>query len=149
MKELLEIQSKLKRRALSLTKDKDDSEDLLQETNIRVLQHKERYRKEDIKKISFIIMRNIFINEYRKNKKNKMVTNKIPDIPCTYNPERYTVNIDILNKIDMLSPVLKGSFKLYIEGYKYEEIAEIEKQPLGTIKSRIHKARGIFKRLAI
>ena len=52
---------------------------------------------------------------------------------------------EIKNAIQQLPEIFKTPFLLYFDGYKYNEIADVLNEPLGTIKSRIHFARKLLK----
>jgi RNA polymerase sigma factor (sigma-70 family) len=97
----------------------------------------------------YTIMRNIFINNYRKNKRFTKVSNEAPSDLQQYETGKAAYNEgwnqmrmqEIKKAIDALPKPLQFSFELYYAGYKYQEIADITKEPIGTIKSRIHFAR--------
>jgi RNA polymerase sigma factor (sigma-70 family) len=101
----------------------------------------------------YTIMRNIFINNYRRRAKQNTIFDSTPnDFLLNYN--QVTVNNaaesalklkDIQAAIYHLPHIFRNPFMLYFEGYKYHEIAEMLKEPLGTIKSRIHFARKLLK----
>ena len=98
-------------------------------------------------------MRNIFINNYRrKSKQNTIFDNTPNDFLLDYNQvtvankaETALSLKDIEIAIHHLPHIFRNPFMLYFEGYKYHEIAEMLKEPLGTIKSRIHFARKLLK----
>ena len=140
----------LKPYAISLTKDKEDADDLFQDTIVRALSNKDKYRiGTNIKAWLYTIMRNIFINNYRKNKKFTKVTNEDNSdaYVYTYNhtaPNRGWNNMrmkEIQNAMDKLPNSFRQSFEMYYMGYKYQEISSMLNEPLGTVKSRIHFAR--------
>ncbi len=140
--------------AIQLTKDHESAKDLYQETLFRALSNKDKYNVgTNIKAWLYTIMRNIFINDYRKKSKQSTVFDNCPNdylINKTNNKvinEAITnLNLSELNKlIDQLPALFKTPFLLYYEGYKYNEIADALNEPLGTIKSRIHFARKILK----
>jgi RNA polymerase sigma-70 factor (ECF subfamily) len=63
-------------------------------------------------------------------------------------PNQAEANIrikEIRAAIEHLPEIFRSPFLLYFDGYKYQEIAEILHEPLGTIKSRIHFARKLLK----
>lgn len=144
----------LKPFAINLTKNNETANDLYQETLYKALANKEKYNSgTNIKAWLFTIMRNIFINDYRRNAKRKTVFDNTP--------EDYLINMrqvsvsnfaestlrlkEIEAAIENLPETFKVPFRLYYEGYKYQEIAEYLDEPLGTIKSRIHFARKLLK----
>ncbi len=152
---LLGLQKHLGNFALSLTLNKEEAEDLIQETNLRVLDNQDKYvDHSNFKGWVFTIMRNIFINNYRKSAKERNsadITDAAfqPMLPVAdgYDmPEvAYSVN-EITDVINSFSPEFREPFSLYVAGYKYEEIAEKMGIPLGTVKSRIFFARKRLKK---
>jgi len=144
----------LKPFAVTLTRDNEIAKDLLQETMYRALANKEKYNVgTNIKAWLYTIMRNIFINNYRrKSKQNTIFDNSPNDFLIDYNQSTITNGAegaltmkDIQAAIHGLPHIFRNPFMLYFEGYKYHEIAEMLAEPLGTIKSRIHFARKLLK----
>ncbi|MEO6721172.1 MAG: RNA polymerase sigma factor [Ferruginibacter sp.] len=144
----------LKPFAVTLTRDNEVAKDLLQETMFRALANKEKYNVgTNIKAWLYTIMRNIFINNYRrKAKQNTIFDSTSNDFLINYN--QVTISNaaegalrmkDIQKAIYGLPEIFRSPFMLYFEGYKYHEIADMLKEPLGTIKSRIHFARKLLK----
>jgi RNA polymerase sigma-70 factor (ECF subfamily) len=144
----------LKPFAFTLTKDAEQAKDLYQETLFRALSNQEKYLEgTNIRAWLFTIMRNIFINHYRKKLKHRMVAEpNASDFFINY--QQHTVTNKAASNLQMkdihvavyhLPNIFKKPFMLYYEGYKYFEIANILQEPLGTIKSRIHFARKILK----
>lgn len=136
--------------AITLTRDQEDAKDLFQETMVRALINRDKYQfGTNLKGWLYTIMRNIFINNYRHNKKFIKVSNEVaPDIymhqadKSAHNEGWNNVRLsEIKSAIEELPSVFRLSFELYYTGYKYQEIAELLREPLGTIKSRIHFAR--------
>ncbi len=151
-----QLSSVLNTFAYNLTKNVEDAKDLFQETALRALSNKEKFRPgTNFKAWLFTIMKNIFINNYRK----KMKANTIQD--STDNLYYLNSgNIDITNKadsnimmnelekmIDSLDDSLKVPFLMHYEGFKYQEIADTLDLPLGTVKSRIFFARKELKQM--
>ncbi|HMU08744.1 MAG TPA: RNA polymerase sigma factor [Ferruginibacter sp.] len=144
----------LKPFAMTLTRDSESAKDLVQETLFRALANKEKYLDgTNIKAWLYTIMRNIFINNYRRSAKQNTIFDNTPnDFLLDYN-QFSTANAaetnlavkNIYQAIHQLPDIFKSPFQLYFEGYKYHEIALILKEPLGTIKSRIHFARKLLK----
>lgn len=136
--------------ALSLTKNEADAEDLLQETFLKALLYKNRYiDNTNLKGWLCTIMKNIFINEYRRKSRNQTVSDessegksltKLESAKGSYPESMYQVQ-EINAAVDRLGTDYKVPLNLYFEGYKYKEIADIMQLPLGTIKSRIFLAR--------
>ena len=144
----------LKPFAVTLTRDNEVAKDLLQETMYRALANKDKYNVgTNIKAWLYTIMRNIFINNYRrKSKQNTIFDNTPNDFLLNSNQgaidNSATTGLnmkDIQFAIHHLPHIFRNPFLLYFEGYKYHEIADMLSEPLGTIKSRIHFARKLLK----
>ncbi len=144
----------LKPFAINLTRDNEAANDLYQETLYKALVNKEKYNAgTNIKAWLFTIMRNIFINDYRRKAKQKTIFDSTPNDylinqkqASISNAAESDLRIKEINKaIQQLPEIFKTPFLLYFDGYKYNEIAEVLIEPLGTIKSRIHFARKLLK----
>ena len=144
----------LKPFAINLTRDSEAANDLYQETLYKALANKEKYNDgTNIKASLFTIMRNIFSNDYRRKAKQKTIFDSTPN-DYLINTKQATVSNaaesdmrlkEIQKAIQELPEIFKTPFLLYFDGYKYNEIAEVLHEPLGTIKSRIHFARKLLK----
>ena len=144
----------LKPFAINLTKDHEAAKDLFQETLYRALSNKDMYNVgTNIKALLYTIMRNIFINDYRKKSKQATVFDNTPNDFLIDQTRTKVLNDGVTNLnlrevkqlIYDLPELFRTPFNLYFEGYKYNEIADELNEPLGTIKSRIHFARKILK----
>ena len=144
----------LKPFAITLTRDQEQAKDLFQETLLRALANKEKYNDgTNVKAWLYTIMRNIFINNYRRKAKQSTIFDNTPnDFLLDYNQGAVTndaiagINIkEVQEAIYNLPVIFKNPFLLYFDGYKYHEIADMLGEPLGTIKSRIHFARKLLK----
>jgi len=146
--DLLALEESLNRFAYSLTSNESDAKDLVQETFLKALVYKEQYEDNtNLRAWAFAIMRNTFINNYRRNVKhattfdssdNQFLINSKPD---QLTPESsYSAN-EINSKIDSLDPEFRIPFKMHTSGYKYKEIAESLNLKIGTVKSRIFFSR--------
>ena len=142
--------------AITLTRDHESAKDLVQETMYRALANREKYNAgTNIKAWLYTIMRNIFINNYRKKiKQNVIFDSTSNDFPVDYNQcaisnlaESRLRLKEIQTAIHYLPSIFKDPFILFFDGYKYYEIAEILHEPIGTIKSRIHFARKLLKKM--
>ena len=140
--------------ALNLTKNRDDAEDLFQETAFRAVSNKEKFRPgTNFKAWMFTIMKNIFINNYRKKTKANTVIDSTENLyyinsgsNSIYNDADRNILMKELSKmIEDLDETIKVPFLMHFEGYKYQEIAEELDLPLGTVKSRIFFARKALK----
>jgi RNA polymerase sigma-70 factor (ECF subfamily) len=145
----------LKPFAITLTRDNESAKDLVQETMYRAIANRDRYNAgTNIKAWLYTIMRNIFINNYRKKAKQNVIFDSTPnDFLLDYHQSAIS-NLaesmlrlkEIQKAIYYLPSIFKDPFLLYFDGYKYHEIAGILHEPLGTIKSRIHFARKLLKK---
>ena len=149
-KNLLGMQENMMNFALMLTANREDAQDLMQDTTLKVLDNQEKF----INNVNFkgwvlTIMRNIFINNYHKIVRTQTVVDQGVDL---YNldimnesgfdsPEGSYQIQEISKAIENLNKDLKIPFSMYVSGYKYNEIAEKLGLPLGTVKSRIFFAR--------
>ena len=140
--------------AYNLTKNSNDAEDLFQETAFRALSNKEKFRPgTNFKAWMFTIMKNIFINNYRKKVKANTIIDSTDNL-FYLNSSKNAINNDadrnilmeeLSKMIDALDSAIKKPFILHFQGYKYQEIAEDLELPLGTVKSRIFFARKALK----
>ena len=144
----------LKPFAMTLTRDMESAKDLIQETLYRALANRDKYNTgTNIKAWMYTIMRNIFINNYRRAARQHTIFDNTPNDFLLDHNQFTTVNAaetnlhfkEIQEAVHYLPEIFKHPFQLYFEGYKYHEIAEILAEPLGTIKSRIHFARKLLK----
>lgn len=144
----------LKPFAITLTRDMEAAKDLVQETLYKALANKDKFNDgTNIKAWLYTIMRNIFINNYRRAAKQKTVFNNTANEFLLDNNQFAIANTaetnlslkEIKEAVYHLPEIFKIPFELYFEGYKYHEISAILSEPLGTIKSRIHFARKLLK----
>lgn len=140
--------------AITLTKDAESAKDLYQETLFRALANREKYLAgTNIRAWLYTIMRNIFINNYRRgNRQYRLLDNAAGESlihqqqPAVGNFAETNLRVkDVQMAVYNLPVIFKQLFLLYFEGYKYYEIAAILNEPLGTVKSRIHFARKMLK----
>ena len=141
----------LKPFAITLTRDKETAEDLYQETLYKAFAHREKYQPgTNIKAWLCTIMRNIFINDYRRNERKRVITDAIRYAEqynySTVSSERNVRLKEINTAIYNLPGIFKNACLLYLQGYKYNEIAVALNEPLGTIKSRIHFAKKLLQK---
>lgn len=148
--DILNHKDSLRYFGLSLTKNEEDSNDLLQETLLKALTYKDRFEKNtNLKAWLFTIMKNIFINNYRRSTKVKTILDQstntyyinLPQNAKSVEPDSRYSQQEIQNTINLLEDEYKIPFIMYFEGYKYKEIAEHLNLPIGTVKSRIFLAR--------
>lgn len=147
---VLGMQGNLLSFALKLTANRDEAHDLVQDTTLKALHNEEKYvENTNFKGWMLTIMRNIFINNYRKAaRENTMVDssedlfhlNLCQDSGLETPDGAYACN-EISAIIANFSAEYREPFSMHVAGYKYEEIAEKLNMPLGTVKSRIFLAR--------
>ena len=147
---LLGMQSELRRFALKLTADIEDANDLLQETSLKALDNEDKYTPDtNFKGWMYTIMRNIFINNYRKTVRDQTFVDHTENLfhlnlPQDSGFESTEGNYDLkeIRKIvHSLPKEYRVPFSMYVSGFKYREIAEKLGLPIGTVKSRIFFTR--------
>ncbi|MBD5192164.1 MAG: sigma-70 family RNA polymerase sigma factor [Bacteroidales bacterium] len=147
---LLSLQGNLLNFAYMLTSNRDDAYDLLQDTTLKALDNEDKYvDNTNFKGWVFTIMRNIFINNYRKVVRSATVVDTTEDLYhlniCQESgldtPEGSFAENEISSAIQNLADEYRVPFSMYVAGYKYNEISEKMDLPLGTVKSRIFFAR--------
>jgi RNA polymerase sigma-70 factor (ECF subfamily) len=140
--------------AYTLTHDHEDAKDLFQETVFKALANKDKYSMgTNISAWLYTIMRNVFINDYRRKSKQRIMFDSTPNDffinstkAITVNNAIQSINIkEIQSAIINLPDIFKDPFLLYLDGFKYNEVADMLSEPLGTIKSRIHFARKLLR----
>jgi RNA polymerase sigma factor (sigma-70 family) len=140
----------LKYPALKLTHNTEDANDLIQDTLVKAIRNKNKFKEgTNIKAWLYIIMKNTFISNYHKNQKRSNIVDPIEDeytlvTPATigYNDGASNVNTEEIYKaINNLDKCFREPFMMHFSGFKYEEIAEKLNIPMGTVKNRIHVAR--------
>lgn len=145
-----ELRGTLKAFAMKMTKDVEDSEDLIQETMYKALRNQDKFAEgSNLKAWLFTIMRNIFINNYRVKKRRNTVMDGSDNQfmlnsggPTVLNESgNNLLKEDIDRALDSVKPEIRVPFMMYYKGYKYQEIADILNLNLGTVKSRIFHAR--------
>ncbi|MFQ5452773.1 MAG: sigma-70 family RNA polymerase sigma factor [Candidatus Zixiibacteriota bacterium] len=153
----------LYRTALRMTKNDNDAQDLVQETYVKAYRFWDKFELgSNCRAWLFRIMTNIFINEYRSKARSPMAVN-VDDIDDNFlygqlatvegvkNPE-----VQLFNKIfddDVKKAIenLPDDFRLvvvlsFLEGFSYQEIANIADLQLGTVKSRLHRGRKLLQK---
>jgi RNA polymerase sigma factor (sigma-70 family) len=145
---LLELENKLRYFAYSLTTDAEDAKDLLQETMLKALSNREKFTDpRNFNSWAYTIMKNTFINNYRRNVKSNTIFNKIDNNENlshkqeAVSPESENSYNELKRRIDNLQEDFKVPFQMFTDGFKYKEIAEHLDIPIGTVKSKIFFAR--------
>lgn len=147
---LLKLSDVLEYFALSLTKNREDAQDLLQETMVKAITYQDKYTPNtNMKAWLHTIMKNTFINSYRKMKRaNTVITTRdnvdvLDFVPATVDttPESVRATKEINKVIDALDDNTRIPFTMHLKGFKYKEIAAHLDIPIGTVKSRIYFAK--------
>ena len=147
---LMDLQANLLNFAYMLTSNRDDAYDLLQDTTLKALDNEDKYTDNtNFKGWVFTIMRNIFINNYRRAGRAATVIDTTENLyhlnlsqdSGLESPEGSYTASEITEAIDALPDEYSVPFTMHVQGYKYNEIADRMHLPLGTVKSRIFFAR--------
>ena len=152
---LNQLSSVLNTFAYNLTKNVEDAKDLFQETAFRALSNRDKFRPgTNFKAWLFTIMKNIFINNYRKKMKSNTIQDSTDNMyyinaggMVSNHAESNIMMAELQRMIDSLDETLRIPFVLHYEGHKYQEIADSLELPLGTVKSRIFFARKELKEM--
>jgi RNA polymerase sigma-70 factor (ECF subfamily) len=147
---LISMEDNLERFALSLTSNREEAKDLLQETYLKALTYKDKFVEfTNLKAWAFTIMKNTFINNYRKSIRENTTVDNTKDLYFLNNvresqlvrPDSDFAFKEINKAINALQDEFKIPFRMHTEGYKYKEIAETLDLKIGTVKSRIFFTR--------
>jgi len=142
--------------AYNLTKNTEDARDLFQETAFRAITNKEKFRPgTNFKAWLFTIMKNIFINNYRKKVKAATIIDSTENmyfinsgsIVIQNDAESNIMMKELTGMVAGLEDGIRIPFMMHYNGFKYQEIADELDLPLGTVKSRIFFARKELKSL--
>jgi RNA polymerase sigma factor (sigma-70 family) len=148
--EVASLQRTLQAFTRRFTNDRDESLDLVQDTMLKALTYRDKFRDDtNLKGWLFTIMRNTFINNYRKNQRARTSNDSSKDLYFLNVEEEHTFNRpqesmefkEIWRNMNTVKDELMIPFKMHTSGYKYHEIAEHLKLPIGTVKNRIFHAR--------
>jgi RNA polymerase sigma-70 factor (ECF subfamily) len=132
------------------TRNREESSDLVQDTLLKALMYKEKFREQtNLKGWLFTIMRNTFINNYRKTQRERTSHDdtkelyylNVEDTHTFTGPDTKYEYEDIWKNVNELKEEFQIPFKMHTSGYKYHEIAEHLEIPIGTVKNRIFHAR--------
>ncbi len=144
-----------------LTFDEDDANDLVQDTYLKAFRFIESFQQgTNAKAWLFRILKNSFINDYRKKKKEPAKVD-YQEVETFYNSEdvdrQITPDLRVESLQDMMGDEISNAlnsldvdFRTVIilcdlEGFKYDEMAKILDIPIGTVRSRLHRARNLLK----
>ena len=149
-KDLISVQEELLRFAYKLTADKEEANDLLQETSLKALDNEDKYMPDtNFKGWMYTIMRNIFINNYRRIVREQTFVDQTDNLYHLNLPQNSgfastegTYDLKEMHRIvNSLPRDYKVPFSMHVSGFKYREIADRLGLPLGTVKSRIFFTR--------
>ena len=147
--------------AFRLTLDEDDAKDLVQDTYMKAFRFAESFQRgTNAKAWVFRILKNSFINDYRKKSKEPSKVD-YQEVEQIYNSEETEVKATTDLRVDVLHGMIGDEvanalnslaidFRTVIilcdiEGFTYEEMAKILDIPIGTVRSRLHRARNLLK----
>jgi RNA polymerase sigma factor (sigma-70 family) len=145
--QIIGYQTKLQQFAYSLVSDRDDAKDLVQETYLKAFCYREKLSDySNLKVWIMTIMRNIFINNYRRKNKSRDILNEktaiLKDLEYGFeSTDSEFSHLEIKKAFEKLNDELKVPFVKYVDGFKYREIADETGLNIGTVKSRIFTAR--------
>ena len=148
--QLTSLSDSLERFAYSLTTNREDARDLLQETFVKAISYRDKYADDtNLKAWTFTIMKNTFINNYRRTVKANTTFDHTDDLyylnmrrePSVEGPETTLSAKEIESHIERLDDEFKVPFRMHLQGYKYKEIADNLGLKIGTVKSRIFFTR--------
>ncbi len=136
--------------ALSLTSNRDDAQDLMQDTFMKAIAYREKFKEAtNLKAWLYTIMKNTFINKYRRKVKSKTIIDQSEDLYYLNNapdgkdkhPSHLYNTQEIMKEVNALQDEYRIPFTMHHEGHRYKEIADHLNLPIGTVKSRIFLAR--------
>ncbi|WP_268033415.1 RNA polymerase sigma factor [Algoriphagus sp. PAP.12] len=151
---LNKMSSSLKPFALKLTRDRDDANDLLQDTMVKAFTNRDKFTDgTNLKAWLYTIMKNTFITNYQRMVRRATFVDTTDNLHFINSTDskiengaygRFAMD-DITAAIEGLEEVYKVPFMMHFRGFKYHEIAEELQIPIGTVKNRIHIARKLLK----
>lgn len=147
--------------AYRLTLDADDAKDLLQDTYLKAFRFIDSFQQgTNAKAWLFRILKNSFINDYRKKSKEPSKVD-YQEVETYYNSEDVDRQITPDLRVEALQDMIGDEISIALnsldvdfrtviilcdlEGFKYEEMAKILDIPIGTVRSRLHRARNLLK----
>ena len=147
---LIKLKEGLEYYAYSLTNNRDDAKDLVQDTFLKALIYREKFEDNTtLKAWTYTIMRNTFINNYRREIKSATIIDKTEDAyylntssKSMYGMPESEMSVKELQRaINTIADEQRIPFEMQYQGYKYKEIAEQLNLSIGTVKSRIFFCR--------
>jgi len=142
--------------ALRLTRSRQDAEDLMQETAIKAYKYRNNFAEgTNFKSWISTIMRNTFINQYRKRKTRRHLNQPTTEVTENVVSKNVVANSgeqnlrmqEMTRMMDSIGKIYSVPFMMFYKGYEYQEIAAQLNIPIGTVKSRIFSARVKMKQL--
>lgn len=147
---ILSLKDNLRYFAYSLTTNKDDANDLIQDTFLKAISNRDKFDPAtNLKAWLFTIMKNTFINKYRKDTKINTVIDNTKDLyflnssnnSDSITPDSEYSYSELLREVEALPDEHKIPFQMHFQGYQYKEISEHLNLTIGTVKSRIFFSR--------
>ena len=151
---ILAMESDLHRFAYKLTSDRDSANDLVQDCVLQALDNHEKFaHAKNLKGWMFTIMRNIFVNNYRRTVREMNIIDDTYSINQQSliedeDSDRFEFAYDmkqLYRAIHSIPEDMKVPFQMFVAGFKYREIAEKLGLPMGTVKSRLFFIRKRLK----
>ncbi|RME98344.1 MAG: RNA polymerase sigma factor [Bacteroidetes bacterium] len=142
--------------ALRLTQNSEKAKDLVQDTCLRAFRYRDKYQLgTNFKGWIATIMRNTFINNYRKEQKRRVVSEPVEALAYQIETKTFLSNAgemnmrmqELMQMLDSIGDLYRVPFLMHYRGYEYQEIADKLQLPIGTVKSRIFTARKKLKAL--
>ena len=147
---LTSLQDNLHYFAMTLTSNQEEAKDLVQDTYLKALMHRDKFEDNtNLKAWTFTIMKNTFINNYRRNIRTHAIIDttedlyylNLPKASAFPSPESEISHKDIQKRVASLDDDQRIPFEMHTQGYKYKEIADTLQISIGTVKSRIFFGR--------
>lgn len=147
---LINLRSNLEYYANMLTSNREEAKDLLQDTFLKALSNRDKFESDtNLKAWTYTIMKNTFINNYRRNQKVNTIVDATEDLFYLNisrksdfpSPESRISEKEINHTIKNLDADQRMPFEMHNAGYKYKEIADHLNISIGTVKSRIFFTR--------
>jgi len=140
----------LRRYALSLTRDPVQADDLVQDCLARAIEKRALFRQgTNLRAWMFAMLRNLFLNSVRgTQRKETTVDDDLANTSwCHASQDSYTEICEVARALDALSAPHREILALVVvEGWSYEEAGARLDVPVGTVRSRIARARGELTR---
>ncbi|WP_258103983.1 sigma-70 family RNA polymerase sigma factor [Marinoscillum sp. MHG1-6] len=147
--------------AYRLTYDEDDAKDLVQDTYLKAYRFIQSFQEgTNAKAWLYRILKNSFINDYRKKSKQPGKVD-YQEVENFYNSDDVDESITVDLRVDAIKDMIGDEVSMALnslaidfrtviilcdlEGFTYEEMAKILDIPIGTVRSRLHRARNLLK----